>query len=56
MTTELHGRYSKPRLVKLVNAKVGAEATKAYSSSAITDKLFGCYDDQYTRSFFSPKL
>ena len=43
MNTELHGRYFKPGLV---NAKVGAKTTKAYSSSVITSKINGCYDDQ----------
>ena len=51
MTTELHGRYFNPGLV---NAKVGAKATKAYSSSVITTKIIGYYDDRDKQSLFSP--
>ena len=51
MTTELHGRYFEP---ELVNVKGGAKANKANSSSVITSKIIGCYDDRDTRSFFSP--
>ena len=54
MTAKLHTRYFNG-LVKLVNARVGAKATKAYSISAITNKIIGCYDDRDTWSLFSTK-
>ena len=51
MTTELHGRCFKPGLL---NAKVGAKTTKAYSCSVINSKTLGCYDDQgHTVVFFT---
>ena len=59
MTTELHGLYFKPGLV---NAKVGAKTTKAYSSSVITSNIIGCYDNQghtvvlFTRIVIGAKL
>ena len=53
MTTELHGRYFEH---ELVNVEAGAKVIKAHSSSKITSKINGCYDDRDTRLFSSSKL